>query len=57
MYGINGEVDESGFGLANVNQRLQYYYGEEYGVFFESEENAGTEATVIIRAKNIAPLS
>lgn len=57
IYGINGEADESGFGLANVNQRLQYYFGEEYGVFFESEENAGTEATVIMQAKNITPLS
>ena len=57
MYGINGEVDESGFGLVNVNQRLQYYYGEEYGVYFESEENKGTEATVIIEAKKIPPFS
>lgn len=57
MYGMDIEDDEGGFGLANVNQRLQYYYGEEYGVFFESKENEGTEATVIIRAKNITPFS
>ncbi|HAX53016.1 MAG TPA: hypothetical protein DCX82_13985 [Lachnospiraceae bacterium] len=49
--GTDGEVDNSGFGLANVNQRLQYYYGEEYGVFFDSEENEGTVATVIIGVK------
>ncbi len=48
---------EGGFGLANVNQRLQHYYGEEYGVFIDSAENIGTEATVIIHTKNIATLS
>lgn len=51
VYRIQNEEDPSGFGLANVNQRLQYYYGEEYGVFFESEEGKGTQATVIIEAK------
>lgn len=56
---MNGLVDtESGsFGLANVNQRIRYYYGDEYGVFFESEENEGTEATVILGTKNITPFS
>lgn len=39
------------FGLGNVNQRIHRYYGEEYGIFFESEENKGTEAVVIIPAK------
>ncbi len=57
ILGINGEVDNSGFGLANVNQRIQYYYGDEYGVFFESKENEGTTAVVIIEAKNITPFS
>lgn len=51
VYRIQNEEDTSGFGLANVNQRLQYYYGEEYGVFFESQEGEGTQATVIIEAK------
>lgn len=51
VYRIQNAEDTSGFGLANVNQRLQYYYGEEYGVFFESEEGKGTQATVIIEAK------
>lgn len=47
------ESGEGGFGLSNVNQRIQYYYGEEYGVFFESTEGEGTEATIILEAKNI----
>ena len=40
--------EANGFGLANVHQRLQYYYGKEYGVFFESEEGKGTVATIVI---------
>lgn len=52
---IAGYVSEAdrGFGLANVNQRIHHYYGDEYGIFFESEENIGTEAVVIIPAKKI----
>lgn len=42
---------KKGFGLANVNQRIHRYYGEEYGIFFESEENKGTKAVIIIPAK------
>ena len=44
---------KQGFGLGNVNQRIHRYYGEEYGIFFESEENRGTEAVIIIPAKII----
>lgn len=52
------EEKESGsFGLANVNQRIKYYYGEEYGLEIESEENIGTEATIRLPAKKITPLS
>lgn len=50
-------VSDGGFGLSNVNQRLQYYFGEEYGVFLESEENVGTEAMVIMGAKKNITLS
>ncbi len=48
---------DGGFGLANVNQRLQHYYGEEYGVFMDSTENIGTEAAVIVSAKKNITLS
>ena len=48
---------EGGFGLANVNQRIRYYYGNDCGVFLDSTENFGTEATVIIECKNIPPFS
>lgn len=47
------DSSEKGFGLSNVNERIHHYYGPEYGLFFESEENVGTEAAIIIPAKNI----
>lgn len=31
-------IQESGFGVVNVNQRIHSYYGEEYGIFYESRE-------------------
>lgn len=45
------ERSTKSFGLANVNQRIKHYYGEEYGLFVESEVGVGTEATIIIRTK------
>lgn len=33
-------------GVPNVNQRLRLYFGEEYGVFIDSAEGAGTRVTV-----------
>lgn len=46
-----------GYGLANVNQRIQYYYGNGYGVFMDSRENIGTEVTITIAAKKNIHLS
>lgn len=47
--------DTEGFGLTNVNHRIHHYYGEDYGLYYQSREDEGTEATVIIEAKNIQP--
>lgn len=46
-------TDNSGFGIVNVNQRIQNYYGNEFGISFESEFGKGTTVTIIIAAKNI----
>lgn len=51
------ERNREGFGLANINQRIHHYYGEEYGLFIESREDEGTEATILIEAKKIQPFS
>ncbi len=45
----SNERKMNSFGLANINSRIKHYYGEEYGLYIESEENVGTEATVVIR--------
>ncbi|MGO4271496.1 sensor histidine kinase, partial [Paenibacillus sp. TAF58] len=39
-----------GFGLHNVNHRIQLYFGERYGLQFESELEEGTTVTVRIPA-------
>ena len=40
----------SGYGLKNINQRLQLLYGESYGIFFESIYGQGTTVTIKIPA-------
>lgn len=49
----NNATENGGFGIVNVNQRIHSYYGEEYGISFESTLGEGTVATVRIPAKNI----
>ena len=46
-------VENSGFGLVNVNERIGYYYGEGCGLFIESVLGEGTIAKIRIKAKNI----
>jgi len=41
----------SGYGLKNINERLQIHYGEAYGLSFESKLGAGTTVTVKIPAE------
>ncbi len=55
--GYGEESDSTGFGLFNVNQRVQYYYGPEYGMTFQSEKGKGTTALILIEAKDIESLS
>ena len=35
-------------GVYNVQNRLQLYYGESYGITYESEKGVGTTATITI---------
>ncbi|GAA6490835.1 MAG TPA: sensor histidine kinase [Candidatus Bariatricus faecipullorum] len=52
---VSGEEPgaDQGFGLANVNQRIHYYFGKEYGLSFESTLDKGTKVTIALPAKNI----
>lgn len=40
----------NGVGINNIQNRLRLYYGEGYGLTFESEENAGTTVYICIPA-------
>jgi two-component system, sensor histidine kinase YesM len=42
------EVNESGFGINNVNKRIKLYYGEQYGLSIESEHLKGTRISLVI---------
>jgi two-component system, sensor histidine kinase YesM len=45
-YGVqrpSGEQEGNGIGLRNVTQRIQMYYGYEYGIAVESEEGVYTQ--------------
>jgi two-component system sensor histidine kinase YesM len=44
---------ESGFGLANVNERLRMNFGMEYGLTIMSKQGEGTEVQVMIPAQNM----
>ncbi|MBN1303265.1 MAG: sensor histidine kinase, partial [Anaerolineales bacterium] len=40
-----GEIifSDGGFGLENVHKRIKLYYGKQYGLYIQSEYNAGTQ--------------
>ncbi|SEC81267.1 sensor histidine kinase [Paenibacillus sp. GP183] len=37
-----------GVGVLNVNERIQLFFGQEYGVHFESELEVGTRVTIVV---------
>lgn len=43
----NPELTDRGFGLANVNARIQLNYGREYGLSIESTYGVGTKVSVV----------
>lgn len=46
---------ESGYGLANVNQRIKLYYGKQYGLSLRSDVQQGTCVSILIPIKNEPP--
>ncbi len=44
---------DSGFGLANVNERIHMNYGPEYGVTIDSKQGEGTQVQIVIPAQSI----
>lgn len=51
---INGVQDEHfhSIGVKNVHQRIKLYYGDEYGLKFESSESTGTTVKIHIPIQN-----
>lgn len=41
----------SSFGVCNVNDRLKLYYGQEFGLAYESKEGEGTIVSITLPAK------
>jgi len=44
------DTKSNGVGLNNVRERIQLYYGAEYGLSFQSRPGEGTVATIILPA-------
>lgn len=47
-YDQDGGGKSHGFGLRNVQRRIQLYYGSEYGLTIESQHGVGTVVTVAL---------
>ena len=45
--------DSKGYGIRNVNERIQLYYGEQYCLNVKSKVNEGTCITVCIPARKV----
>ena len=43
---------DSGFGMANVSERLRMNYGESYGLFIDSTYGEGTTVEILIPKSN-----
>ncbi|SKA63072.1 two-component system, sensor histidine kinase YesM [Eubacterium uniforme] len=53
---INGDInkhDKGSFGLANVNFRIRRYYGDDCGLYIDSEYNKGTRSMIRIKKERV----
>ncbi|NOU96387.1 HAMP domain-containing protein [Paenibacillus sp. LMG 31456] len=53
----DGSQTKTGFGTVNVHKRLQMYYGDGYGLQYQSELGKGTLITIKIRRVPGQPIS
>lgn len=47
-------IPTDGYGIYNVNERIKLYFGEEYGLRYDSEPSLGTRAIIRIPQKDSA---
>lgn len=52
IYGKKMDDNRSGFGMANVQERIALNYGREYGMTIESEYEVGTKVSIVIPEKS-----
>jgi two-component system, sensor histidine kinase YesM len=45
---VSGEIDDKGYGIRNVHQRIQLHYGDAYGLSYRLRDGGGLIATIII---------
>ncbi|MEK3910049.1 sensor histidine kinase [Paenibacillus sp. FSL H7-0331] len=48
-------LDQEHIGIKNVHDRIQFYYGESYGIEVQSHIGTGTTITVRMPANNVSP--
>jgi len=51
-----GKEKDRGFGLANVNERIQMYFGQDYGITIRSKKGKGTLVEISIPAIRVDTL-
>ena len=47
-------VESEGYGVKNVQHRIKLYYGDEYGLNYESKVNEGTRVVLTIPSMKIS---
>jgi two-component system, sensor histidine kinase YesM len=47
---LKGQATSKSIGIINVHERIQLYFGNQYGISISSEKNAGTEVKILIPA-------
>ena len=50
--GDSSQISDGGFGLPNIQKRIQLAYGEDYGIQLSSQLGCGTQVTLRIPAKS-----
>ncbi|MCC8084807.1 MAG: histidine kinase, partial [Clostridium sp.] len=43
---LDSRTDHNGYGLYNIDQRFKLYYGEHYGLSFQSSPNRGMSVSI-----------
>jgi two-component system sensor histidine kinase YesM len=49
------DVKFSGIGISNIDERIKLYYGEKYGLTFDTKLNRYTTAIIHIPYRSIKP--